>query len=81
MEHIDKTDISRQIEYLLFRKGISKSKAAALMGMSPNNLYNKFARNSFSLDDLKLLCTKLDCTLEVSVTIEETGEKIYLIGD
>ena len=81
MSENEKTNISKQIEYLLFRKEVSKSKAATLTGMSANNMYNKFSRNSFSIEDLKKLCDVLDCTLEVSITINETGEKIYLVGD
>ena len=69
-----------QLEYLLFKKKIAKSKLAEMVGMTPNNMYNKFKRNSFSIEDLQKICNALDCTLELSVTINETGETIYLIG-
>ena len=70
-----------QLEYLLFKKKIAKSKLAEMVGMTPNNMYNKFKRNSFSIEDLQKICDALDCTLELSVTINETGERIYLIGE
>ena len=70
-----------QLEYLLFKKKIAKSKLAEMVGMTPNNIYNKFKRNSFSIEDLQKICDALDCTLELSVTINETGERIYLVGE
>ena len=70
-----------QLEYLLFKKKIAKSKLAGMVGMTPNNMYNKFKRNSFSIEDLQKICDALDCTLELSVTINETGERIYLVGE
>lgn len=73
--------INEQLEYLLFKKKISKSKLAELTGMTANNMYNKFKRNSFSIEDLQKICNVLDCTLELSVTINDTGERIYLVGE
>ena len=70
-----------QLEYLLFKKKIAKSKLAEMVGMTPNNMYNKFKRNSFSIEYLQKICNALDCTLELSVTINETGERIYLVGE
>ena len=70
-----------QLEYLLFKKKIAKSKLAEMVGMTPNNMYNKFKRNSFSIEDLQKICDALNCTLELSVTINETGERIYLVGE
>ena len=74
-------ELKNQIEYLLFRKNVSKRHLASLMDMTANNIYNKFTRNSFSIEDLKKICAVLDCSLEISITINDTGEKIYLIGD
>ena len=73
--------INDQLEYLLFKKKIAKSKLAQQTGMTANNLYNKFKRNSFSIKDLQKICNQLDCTLEISVTINDSGERIYLVGE
>lgn len=73
--------INDQLEYLLFKKKIAKSKLAEQTGMTANNMYNKFKRNSFSIEDLQKICNQLDCTLEISVTINDTGERIYLVGE
>ena len=77
----DITKISEQLEYLLFKKKIAKSKLAGEIGMTPNNVYNKFKRNSFSIEDLQKICNDLDCTMEISITINDTGERIYLVGE
>lgn len=73
--------LTEQLEYLLFKKKIKKAKLAEMIGMTPNNIYNKFKRNSFSIEDLQKICNVLDCTLELSVTINDTDERIYLIGE
>ena len=73
--------ISEQLEYLLFKKRIAKSRLAEMTGMTANNMYNKFKRNSFSIEDLKKICNVLECTLEISITIDETDERIYLVGE
>ena len=73
--------INEQLEYLLFKKKIAKSRLAEMTGMTANNMYNKFKRNSFSIEDLQKVCNVLECTLEISVTIDETGERIYLVGE
>lgn len=77
----EKLKINDQLEYLLFKKKIAKSKLAEKTGMTANNMYNKFKRNSFSIEDLQKICDKLECTLEISVTINDTGERIYLVGE
>ena len=33
------------------------------------------------MEDKQKICDALDCTLELSVTINETGERIYLVGE
>ena len=79
---MEPSKINDQLEYLLFKKNrIAKSKLAEMTGMTANNMYNKFKRNSFSIEDLQKICDALDCSLELSVTINDTGERIYLIGE
>lgn len=73
--------MGEQIKYLLYRKNCSKRHLASLLGISSNAIYSKFNRDSFSIDDLKKISEVLDCSLEISITINDTGERIFLIGE
>lgn len=69
--------IGKKIRILLQYKNMTIQDLNRLMGYdSPSGLYNKFKRDNFSEEDLQVICEKLNCQYEVTITDNDTGFKI-----
>ncbi len=54
----------------------TQRKKAALLGVSPQSFNNKMRRDNFSEKDLLSIAKALDCTLNISFTLNDTGESV-----
>lgn len=67
--------MTEKIKILLVKKNMSSAKLAELLGVTPQNLYNKFKRDNFSEKELKEIADALGVDFEMNF-IMENGEKI-----
>lgn len=71
-------DISEILKIVLVKRGdISRAALAKKLNTSPQNLYNKFARNNFNVHDLELIADALDCELKIQFIDKESGNVVY----
>ena len=57
---------------LVKRNNISEAELARRIGISPQNLHNKFKRNNFTTTDLMEIADALDCDLRIDFIDKET---------
>lgn len=70
-------DTVDKIRILLVRRGnISEAALARRMSVSPQNLNNKMQRNNFTERDLKAIAAALNCTVEITFTLNDTQETV-----
>lgn len=55
--------ISDKIKQVMKNKGVKVNQLAEYMGVKPQSMTNKFARDSWSVQDLILVLDFLDCQL------------------
>ena len=65
-----------KIKVLLGRRNLNIGDLAKLMGTSRQNLCNKFGRDNLTDKDLQAIASALDCTYDVTFTMNDTGESI-----
>lgn len=66
-------DMTEKIRILLVkRNNISEAELARRIGISPQNLHNKFKRNNFTTTDLMEIAAALDCDLRIDFIDKET---------
>jgi transcriptional regulator with XRE-family HTH domain len=53
---------------------MSEAALARLVGMTPQNFNRKMKNEFFSVEDLVKIAGLLDCELDVSFTLKDTGE-------
>lgn len=58
------------------RGNISEAELARRTGQTPQNLNNKYKRNTFKISELEKVAEALDAKLVVSFVDKETGEPI-----
>ena len=68
--------ISEKLKILLGRRGMSQTKLADLTDQSYQNLSGKMAKDNFKVSELIKYADKLNCDVEVTFTMRDTGEKI-----
>ena len=69
--------LSERIRILLVKRGnISEAELARRLGVSPQNLNNKMKRDNFTEKDLKAIADALNCSFNVSFTMNDTGEVV-----
>lgn len=64
-----------KIELVCVKRQLSKPELAHLLGMSPQNFYRKLKRDNFSEDDMKKVAEALNCRLDITMQLNDTGEK------
>lgn len=67
--------MTEKIKILLVKKNISAAKLAELLGVTPQNLYNKFKRDNFSEKELKDIARALEVEFEANFILQN-GEKV-----
>ena len=69
--------MSEKIRILLVKRGnISEAELARRMGISPQNFHNKMKRDNFTESDLTAIATALNCDLNITFTMRESGETL-----
>ena len=69
--------LAEKIRILLVKRGnISEAELARRMEMSPQNLHNKMKRDNFTEADLNAIANALDCDLNITFTMKDSGEML-----
>lgn len=58
------------------RGNISEAELARRTGQSPQNMNNKYRRNTFKISELEKVAEALDAKLEIVFVDKSTGERI-----
>lgn len=58
------------------RGNISEAELARRTGQTPQNMNNKYKRNTFKISELEKVAEALNATLEIRFIDKETGEPI-----
>ena len=65
-----------KIRIILGRRNMTLKDLSDKLGQSPQNISSKINRDNFSENDLRTLAQALDCTCNISFTMNDTGEVI-----
>lgn len=68
--------VGEKIRILLARRKMSISELARRSGQSRQNLSNKLHRNDFSEQEIARLCEVLECSFDITFTMNDTGETL-----
>jgi len=68
--------MSEKIKIALIKRGMTLKDLADKLETTPSNLSNKIRRDNFPENELHEIAKALDCTFNVSLTMNDTGEKI-----
>ncbi len=70
-------DVREYINLCRVKKGnMSESELARRMGQTPQNLNNKYKRNTFKISELEKVAAALDAELKIEFIDNETGKPI-----
>jgi transcriptional regulator with XRE-family HTH domain len=68
--------LARTIRIVMVKQGnITEAELARRLGQSPANFNGKMKRDNFSERELREIAEALGCTLDITFTDKETGEK------
>ncbi|OLA03344.1 MAG: transcriptional regulator [Clostridium sp. CAG:62_40_43] len=68
--------MQEKIKIVLVKRGMSANQLAKILGTSSSNLYHKFKRNNFSINELKEIGEALNCDFIGKFKMRDTGEEI-----
>lgn len=68
--------MAEKVRILLVKRKITVTDLAKRLGMSQSNLSNKLSRDNFSEKELQEIAEALNCDLDISFTLRDTGEKV-----
>lgn len=68
--------MSEKIKIVLLKRKMSITKLAEILGTTQSNVSGKLKRDNFSEKELAEIAEALNCDLDVSFTLRDTGEKI-----
>lgn len=68
--------VGEKIKIVLGRKKLNMTDLSIKLGISRQNLSNKFSRDNFSEKDIKEISEALECDYEIKLKIRDTGEEI-----
>lgn len=69
-------DGTKIIKRLLVEKGINTVELAKRLECGTANIYNKYKRNNFSVNEMEEIADALGADLKISFVDRETGEPI-----
>ena len=71
------TDVREYINLCRVKKGnISEAELARRTGQTPQNMNNKYKRNTFKISELEKVAEALDAELKIQFIDKETGKPI-----
>lgn len=68
--------MGEKIKIILKRRNMSVAHLAEKLGQSPQNFNNKLRRDNFSEKEMLEIAKAMDCTLELTLTMNDTGDKL-----
>lgn len=68
--------MSEKIKIVLLKRKMSITKLAEILGTTQSNVSGKLKRDNFSEKELTEIAEALNCDLDVSFTLRDTGEKV-----
>ena len=68
--------MAEKIKIVLIKRKMSLTALAEKLNKSPQNMSAKMGRDNFSEKELQEIATALNCTLNMSFTLNDTGEKV-----
>lgn len=70
-------DVKEYIKLCCVKRGnISEAELARRTGQTPQNMNNKYKRNTFKISELERVAEALDADLKISFVDKKTGEPI-----
>lgn len=66
---------TEKIEHVLLKRKMNKVELANALNVSSQNLYNKLKKDDFKESDMKKIADALDCKLNVTLELNDTGDK------
>ena len=76
IREVFKMSMTEKIKIVLIKRRMSAAQLAERLGYSSQNIYNKFSRDNFSVEELQKIAEMLDCTFEAGFTMNDTGERV-----
>lgn len=68
--------MSEKIKIVLLKRKMTITSLAEKVGTTQSNLSGKLRRDNFSEKELSEIAEALDCDLDVSFTLRDTGERV-----
>lgn len=68
--------MAEKVRILLVKRKITVTDLAKRLGMSQSNLSNKLSRDNFNEKELQEIAEALNCDLDITFTLRDTGEKV-----
>lgn len=68
--------VSDKIRILLIKRKMTMAELADKIETTSQNFSNKLSRDNFTEKEMKVISNALACKLDISFTLEETGEQI-----
>ncbi len=67
---------AERIRIIAKRRGVKLCQIADALSMTRQSLNSKFNRDTFTPEELNIICELLNCTHEEYFTLNDTGERI-----
>jgi transcriptional regulator with XRE-family HTH domain len=68
--------MTEKIKVIMNRRGVTISQLAERTGQSRQNISNKMNRDNFDQRELEKIAAALDCTVAITMTMNDTGETV-----
>lgn len=66
---------AEKIEHVLLKRKMNKAELATALGVSSQNMYNKLKKDDFKESDMEKIAEALNCKLNVTLELNDTGDK------
>ncbi len=68
--------MAEKIKIVLLKRKMTITQLASILGSSSQNLSNKLRLDNFRENELKEIADALDCDIETTFTLRDTGDKV-----
>ncbi|KNZ41385.1 transcriptional regulator [Acetobacterium bakii] len=68
--------MTEKIKIAMLKRNMSLKDLAEKLDQSPQNISGKFKRDNFKEEELKEIAGALDCTINIEMVMNDTGERI-----
>lgn len=69
-------DGTKIVKKLLLEKNVNTVELAKRLGCGTANLYNKYKRNNFSINEVEQIADALNCDMSIKFIDRSTGKEI-----